>query len=142
VIAVPDASVILKWVLPREEEPGWERARWILEAFTAGELDLAVPSLWYFEAGNTLARRFGEVTGAALLGWLRELAMTEVSPETGWGPVAVALAAGSGVTFYDASYLAVAATVGATLVTANALFVRRIGSRPDLALLDRFGPET
>ena len=140
-LVVPDASVILKWVLPREEEPGWDRARAILDRFVIGELNLAVPSLWYFEAGNTLVRRFGTSPGAGFLRWLQELALPEVPPAEGWGRTALDLVADHGVTFYDASYLAVAMARGGTLVTADAAFVRKVGQRPGLALLDRFALE-
>ena len=141
VVVVPDASVILKWVLPRDEEPGWNRARRILDRFVLGKLELAVPSLWYFEAGNTLSRRFGTNPGAGLLRWLRELALPEVPPAEDWGKTAVGLVADHGVTFYDASYLAVAMALGGTLVTADSAFVRKVGPRPGLALLDRFDVE-
>ncbi len=141
VVVVPDASVILKWVLPRDEEPGWNRARAILDRFVLGKLELAVPSLWYFEVGNTLSRRFGMNPGAGLLCWLRELVLSEVSPAEGWGRTAVGLVADYGVTFYDAAYLAVAMARRGTLVTADSAFVRKMGPRPGLALLDRFDPE-
>ena len=141
VLVVPDASVILKWVLPRDQEPGWDRARRILDGFVLGELELAVPSLWYFEAGNTLSRRFGASPGAGFLRWLWELALPEVPPAEGWGKTAVELVADHGVTFYDASYLAVAMTRGGTLVTADRVFVRKVGHQAGVVLLDHFDLE-
>lgn len=135
-LLVPDASVILKWVLPRNQEPGWRAARRIVEAFVREEVELALPSLWYFEAGNTLVRRFGKQHGGQLLRRLVELEMPEVPPRHGWGPIAVSLTADLGVTFSDASYLAVAALAGGVLVTADASFVRKVGQRPDLILLE------
>jgi len=104
----------------------------------SGELDLAVPSLWFFEAGNTLSRRFGRRLGAELLKWLLELALPEVLPAGGWGARAVSLVAEHGVTFYDASYLAVALDLGGTLVTADTAFLRRIGKGAGAVSLQGF----
>ncbi len=41
-IVVPDPSVTLKWVLPRDEEQGRKRARRVLGSFVARELELVV----------------------------------------------------------------------------------------------------
>ena len=45
-VIVPDASVILKWVLPAGEEPFAGEAHHLLEQFVAGDQMLVVPSLW------------------------------------------------------------------------------------------------
>ncbi len=140
-LVVPDASVILKWVLPRAEEPNWGQARVILEAFVSGEIELAVPSLWFFEVGNTLARRLGRRPGGQLLEGLLDLEIPVVPPETGWWSGAVSLVEDHGVTFYDAAYLAVARKVEGTLVTADAVFLRRIGSPADAVPLEGFSLE-
>jgi len=140
-IVVPDASVILKWVLPQGEEPNWEQARRILELFVDGDLQLAVPPLWYYEAGNTLERRFGDEPAAEMLRWLLELDLPEVSPRSGWGRTAVSLVAAAGVTFYDAAYHAVAVHVGGVLVTADSAFVRRVRAYGSIVPLERFEPE-
>ena len=65
-IVVPDASVLLKWVLPTTEE-GRDSALELRDAAIAGEITLMVPPLWLYEVGNTLARRFPD-QAAPLLG--------------------------------------------------------------------------
>jgi len=134
VLIVPDASVILKWVLPCEEEPDWDRARRLLEGFVEGETDMIVPSLWFFEAGNTLARRFGFDVADSMLHWLLELGIPERGPRS-WATTAVALAANRGVTFYDAAYYAVAVERGGVLVTADRRFVKTLGDDPAVVSL-------
>ncbi len=128
-LLVPDASVILKWVLPPEGEPEWGSARKLLVRFIEGEVDLAVPSLWYFEAGNTLARRFPPAIAEKQLHELTRLSMHEVPPGDGWGPVAIGLCGSFGITFYDASYHAVALHLGGTLVTADRTMFRKVRSK-------------
>ncbi len=59
-VFVPDASVILKWTLPPENEPFADQALALRESLISGIATLAVPSLWYFEVGNTLARKYPE----------------------------------------------------------------------------------
>jgi hypothetical protein len=51
-LVVPDASVLLKWVLPEEGEPWVGEALRLRDDFETGRADLLVPSLWYYEAGN------------------------------------------------------------------------------------------
>ncbi|MYB32114.1 MAG: type II toxin-antitoxin system VapC family toxin, partial [Acidobacteria bacterium] len=56
-IVTPDASVLLKWVLPAEDEQDTDAALALRDEAAAGILDLIVPQLWIYEVGNTLARR-------------------------------------------------------------------------------------
>ena len=59
-IVTPDASVLLKWVLPGNDERGTDAALALRDEAAAGTLDLVVPQLRIYELGNTLARRFPE----------------------------------------------------------------------------------
>jgi len=43
------ASALSKWVLPPDAEPCQTRAPAIAPALTEGQIDVCVPSLWYFE---------------------------------------------------------------------------------------------
>jgi len=137
-VVVPDASVILKWVLPHEEEPDWMAARLLLKGFIEGDHELVVPSLWFFEVGNTLSRRFEFGIADSMLTWLLQLHLPELEARAGWGPNAVSLASGRGVTFYDASYYAVAAQRGGVLVTADRRFMEKLGDDSVVVALDRF----
>lgn len=113
---IVDASVAVKWFLPVEREPEGQLAR---EA--VGQLAMRTTSLAYFEVGNVLTRRSswtGEKVGAAL-----EL-MLEICGEP-FGltaedhGVAAELARTHDLTFYDASYAAIANRIGRGVLSAD-----------------------
>jgi len=113
---IVDASVVVKWFLPVEREPEGQLAR---EAI--GQLAMRTTSLAYFEVGNVLIRRSswtGEKVGAAL-----EL-MLEICGEP-FGltaedhRVAAELARTHDLTFYDASYVAIANRIGRGVLSAD-----------------------
>ena len=55
---VPDASVLLKWVLPQDHEADFQQAWAIREAYIQQEIGLLVPTVWIYEAGNLLGRKY------------------------------------------------------------------------------------
>ena len=57
-VIVPDVSVLLKWVLPSEGEPDADRALSLRTAIAEESVRALLPSLWLYEVGNTIARRF------------------------------------------------------------------------------------
>ena len=122
---VPDASIILKWVLPQESEPHSKQARAIGQAFFANEIDLLVPSLWVYEVGNVLAIKHPEVA-QALLAHLASLNIPVVQPTAKLIELATELVARHSVTFYDASYHALAVITDALFVTADEIFLRKV----------------
>jgi predicted nucleic acid-binding protein len=128
---VPDASVILKWVLDAEDEPGHAAASHLLERWQRRELSLAVPPLWLYEVGNVLCLKRPADAGEALAA-LGDLGLREVPSSGEMVQRTVALALKHGITFYDASYLAVAEDREAVLVTADSKFYRRLPA--DLAV--------
>jgi len=75
-IFVSDASVILKWALPLDHELFADRALALRNSLIYGTITLAVPGLWYFEVGNTLARKYPE-TAPEQLRLLRRIGRTE-----------------------------------------------------------------
>jgi predicted nucleic acid-binding protein len=84
-----------------------------------GDSTLAAPVLLEYEVGNTCWKKCRRYPDAApsfvqALGLMGNLALTlhDVDP-----PGVLAIATGRGVTFYDASYLWLAETLGAPLVS-------------------------
>jgi predicted nucleic acid-binding protein len=122
---VPDASVILKWVLDADDEQDREAALELLETWKAGEIQLLVPPLWLYEVGNILCLKRPD-DAEEILAALQELGLTEVSLDHDLVTDTVALAVGLAVTFYDATYLAVARHTEATLITADNRFLRKL----------------
>lgn len=132
-LLVPDASVILKWVLPPEREPGAQTALEILDQFVAGKILLAVPTLWYYEVANTIARLAPDEAGERLR-QLRRLGMAEVGVTDAIERRALSCVKRLGVTYYDAVYHAAAVELGGVLVTADRRFAARLGD--DAAVVD------
>lgn len=132
-IVVPDASVLLKWVLPTTEE-GRDSALQLREAAIAGEITLMVPPLWLYEVGNTLARRFPD-QAAQLLDALVAFGLVERAATGTWRERALTLTREYGVTFYDAAYHALALVEQGVFVTADSEYVERTQAAGAVSLL-------
>ena len=126
--AVLDASVVLKWFHSKGEE-NIEAARRLRELFEAGELRALAPPLLWLEVQNVAARRWrwGEDRLEQLATSLPELGFELLEPELS----DIARWAASGLTAYDASYVAVAERAGVELITDDAEIVR---VAPELAI--------
>ncbi len=123
-IVTPDASVLLKWVLPGDDEQDTDAALALRDEAVAGTLDLVVPQLWIYEVGNTLARRFPD-DADELLASLADFGLTEARLDSRWRSRAVSLCVTYGVAFYDAAYHSVALGLEGVFVTADERYVRR-----------------
>ncbi len=123
-IVTPDASVLLKWVLPGNDKQDTDAALALRDGAVAGTIDLVVPQLWIYEVGNTLAKRFPDDAGE-ILASLSDFGLTEAPPDSDWTVRAVSLSVKYGVTFCGAAYHAVALGLGGVFVTADERYVRR-----------------
>ena len=132
-IVVPDASVLLKWVLPTSEE-GRDTALQLREAATTGEITLMVPPLWLYEVANTLARRFPD-QAAQLLDALVVFGLIERRATDAWRQQALMLTRNYGVTFYDAAYHALALVEHGDFVTADSGYVEKTRAAGSVSLL-------
>ncbi len=124
-IIVPDASVILKWVLEKASEPDQVQARWLQEAILFGQVTIALPALWRFEVGNVLSLKqsklaqelfsvlmaydfeevyLGKEYAVEVLGHMREV---------------------KGVTFYDSAYHVLAIRMKGLYLTADHAYVKK-----------------
>lgn len=124
---VPDASVILKWVLPAERETHVDEAMALLDAFSADELALIVPSLWVYEVGNTVTRQHPD-TAEEIMADLLALGMEESPYNASLAAQTIRLATRYSVTFYDAAYHALALIHDAVLVSADRRYLRAVAS--------------
>ena len=123
-LVVPDASVILKWVLPSEDEPDADKALVLRDAILEEDVRALVPALWIYEVGNTVARRF-PVHAAAWLAALMKFELQESPPSRHWLAAALQLTERYGVAFYDAAYHAIAIVQHGLFVTADTRYVNR-----------------
>jgi predicted nucleic acid-binding protein len=117
-VVVPDASVILKWALPSGAEPDADRALLLRNAIRDDLVRAIVPSLWIYQVGNTVARRFPTQAGVWLSALVKfGLEESPVSPR--WLAQVLELTARYPVSFYDAAYHATALIHGGVFVTAD-----------------------
>lgn len=133
-IVTPDASVLLKWVLPADDEQDTDAALVLRDEAATGTLDLVVPQLWIYEVGNTLARRFPD-DAAELLASLADFGLTEAKLDARWRARSVSLSVRYSVAFYDAAYHAVALGLQGVFVTADERYVRRASAAGGISSL-------
>ncbi len=131
---VVDASVILKWVLGDEREPDHEKAIRLLHSWVQGSVTIAAPVLRQFEVGNILGRAIPE-EAPAKMGLIMDLNIQNIALTDRVCRLCFSWMRTKGVTFYDATYLAVAYDTKAMLVTADERFVKKIGKSDHLSLL-------
>ncbi|MHB8744350.1 MAG: type II toxin-antitoxin system VapC family toxin [Sulfuricaulis sp.] len=136
-LVVPDASVILKWVLPSAEEPDAEAALRLRDTVAAGKLALRAPGLWLYEVGNILTRNF-PVQALALLEALIGFGIPEGDTGEQWRKRTVALVQDYRVTFYDAAYHALALVEHGVFITADRKYFAKAKGAGAIALLAEF----
>lgn len=116
-----DASVALKWFQSRRESEVKEALR-ILDEHIEGRLRIHFHELAFYEIGNVLVRKAG-FTAAQTAAQLADLASIGQPIEVLTPAVradAAHLAVEHRLTYYDASYWAVARHLDAPLITADA----------------------
>lgn len=131
---VVDASVILKWVLGDEQESDHEKAMNLLNIWIEGEAELSAPTLWQYEVGNFLGRDLPR-EAADKMGILLNLHIISMDLTDSIFRQCFKWMKQKRVTFYDASYLAVAFEIQGTLVTADERFVKEMDKTDHLRLL-------
>jgi predicted nucleic acid-binding protein len=133
---VVDASVILKWVIGKNQEPDQAQAGSLLQSWGKGRLELLAPTLWQFEVGNFLGREYPQ-EAVSLMKSLLDLKISEV-------PITEAVCQRCfdwmkkhKVTFYDAAYLSAAIEVKGRLITADAKFLHKMGRMEAICLISQ-----
>ncbi len=126
--AVVDASVVAKWFLA---ERGTDGAIALRDRHVNGEVRLVAPELMVYEVANAL-RYHPRVGSDRLAEHIEDLFAVEV----GLDPVsevsmtaAIQTAYRTGLSIYDAAYVALAERLDATLYTADEALLRAAGSR-------------
>jgi predicted nucleic acid-binding protein len=112
-----DASIALKWFLPIDREPDGGLARTAI-----GHLAMRTTTLALYEVGNILTQHSGleAVQIGAALGLLEEICGDPIELTSADRHAAAVLALEHQLTFYDASYAAIAARTGRRLLSADA----------------------
>jgi predicted nucleic acid-binding protein len=136
-VVVPDACVILKWVLPSAREPGHDHALELLRAAEKGRVLLKAPALWLYETGNLLGRTVPD-RAAAIMQDLLGIGLDDEAPVTQWLDAALEIVRICQVTFYDAAYHALAISEKGTFVTADTRYLSRAQGRGNVKPLNRW----
>ena len=134
-IIVPDASVILKWVLEKGEGEEVMQALALQNAFIAGELELQVPTLWQYEVGNVLGLKQPELA-RELMSALLEYELPEVPLTPNYCQAVLRLMQEiKGVTFYDSCYHVLAIQKMGIYLTADREYIRKARGKGYISLL-------
>jgi predicted nucleic acid-binding protein len=137
-VVVPDASVILKWVLSAPDEEARDPALALRDTWLEGALDIVVPTLWIFEVGNVLGLKQPEKADV-LLRAIVDLALPE-EPAAAYSTGIFRLMRKHAATFYDAAYHALAIDRHGTMLTADRRYVTRCGAAGHVGLIADWEP--
>jgi predicted nucleic acid-binding protein len=135
-----DASVAFKWLIPDEAEDDVSVAKALLVEHIEGKAQIIVPSLLYYEVANILLfGRSRPPIGQAIdfLAVLYAIPL-EVAPLTAVSADAtLRLASLNGISFYDATYVALADMSNCPLITADRRLAERARATGNVRLLGK-----
>ena len=137
---VVDTSVVLKWFV-QSDEKDWQPARELREAYVQKRCSVSCPEFLALELANAL--KTGRKFTAAEINIIAESfrALDIVLESLQWSTLerAIDLAAAFGTAVYDSYFLASAIDSNSVLVTADELFIRKVGNHRHLLNLRQFG---
>lgn len=133
---VLDSSVLVKWITSREEEQV-KKAREILAHFQKGKVRVFAPELTKFEIGNALWKKDIVFSEAAFdLELFYDFPVEFVSWNLDLAKETIETAIKEKITYYDASFIALAKKFEATLVTDNPKHQKQIAGVKVVSLKD------
>lgn len=117
---VVDSSVILKW-LYRADEKYLEQADKILQDGYTDKIFILAPELAKYEVGNVLlaAKKLEVGKAKEVFDIFYSLPVQFIAETLGHAEETYAVGSKSGITYYDASFVALAKKEGAILITDN-----------------------
>jgi predicted nucleic acid-binding protein len=140
-IVVPDAAVLLKWVLEKDSEPDHRQAIQLQQALLDEVVEIRLPTLWRYEVGNVLGLKKPRMA-TELMGALLAYEFDEVPLQTEYAlDVLKHMGEMPGVTFYDAAYHVLALRIKGLYLTADGAYIRRAKRKGHVVLLNEWeGP--
>jgi predicted nucleic acid-binding protein len=140
---VVDTSVLVKWFKTRDEDL-LKEARALLEEVEVRPLEVHVPGLLLYEVGNILLlkTRLGAAGLDDAIDHLERLPFTVAPPATPLLKRAARLGRELGLSFYDASFLALAVELDCPYITADRRLFERTHALPRVRHLSRVGSLT
>jgi len=134
-IYVPDASVILKWAIGLETESYQEKAIHILDAWVNNNIEIVLPELWVFEVGNFLGKMVQDLA-LEKMETLLDFHFKTSKLDKGTCKLIFKLMNDLSVSFYDASYHALAQKMGGIFITADKKYYQKAKSKGGIELLE------
>ena len=137
---VVDTSVLIKWIKTKDEELVNE-ARRLLADIERRPLEVHVPALLLYEVGNILLLKT-DLDAAGLndaLSNLEAMPFTIAPPATPLLKRAARLGKELSLTFYDASFLALAVELDCPFITADRTLFEHARSLPRVRHLSKIG---
>ena len=129
---VPDASVILKWVIGEEDS---KNTQTLLDGWLNQEYEFILPSLWVYEVGNVLGLKRPKEADA-ILSLLIDYAFQECEMTKDLIAATFGLMkAYRGITFYDAVYHAVALQEKGVMITADRAYYEKTKKQGSVRLI-------
>jgi predicted nucleic acid-binding protein len=137
---VVDTSVLIKWFKTRDEDL-LKEARTLLEVVETRRLQVHVPALLLYEIGNILLlkTRLGVAGLDGAIEHLETLPFIVAPPATPLLKRAARLGRELALTFYDASFLALAVELDCLYITADRRLFERTNTLPRVRHLSRVG---
>lgn len=135
---VVDTSVVFKWYRQTDDEEHVAQALALLNDHLDGVTALSAPDLLIYELGNLLSLKRESVSEPPVTILRRTLLLElQIHPiDQLLAERALAAAERYGVTFYDASFLALAGLLRCPFITADRKLYRSASSFPKIELLE------
>jgi predicted nucleic acid-binding protein len=139
---VVDTSVVLKWFV-RSDEADWRQARALRDAYIQKRCTLSCPEFLVLELANALktGRKFTAAEIHVIAESFRALNLDLEALSWTTLDKAVDLSASFSTAVYDSYFLASAIEKNRILVTADDIFVRKVGRHSNLTSLRRLRPQ-
>ena len=133
-----DASVAFKWLVPDAAEEDVPAAKALLVNHMEGRAKIIIPSLLYYEVGNILL--FGRSRppledALEALTDLFSIPLEVIPPTLAGANATLQLASLRGLSYYDATYVALAEMVDCPLITADRRLAQRARATGHVRLL-------
>jgi predicted nucleic acid-binding protein len=130
---VVDSSVAFKWYRQPGEEDHVNEATTLLENHLRGKLEIHIPDLLIYELGNILRFKEGLASESAASIMRKTFSLQlEIHPiNLACAEKALLIAEKCGITFYDASFLALSDILDCPFITADKKLHARIESFPN-----------
>ena len=134
---VVDSSVVFKWYRQTGDEDYVSQAVSILERHLHGEIEIHVPDLLFYELGNTLRLKETLASKDALTILRETFALSlQIHPiDLSLSEEAFRFARERDLTFYDASFVALAHLLDASFITADKKLFSKLKTMPTTIFL-------